>query len=104
MLEHCKHPYRVLEEIREATHGQIIVIVPYTWEHESPHHLYSWTGATFENLLRHFFRRVYVYSNRRKHERLLVHGCFKNIRRTVYKGIYDLLQYKTEWVAICEAM
>lgn len=59
VLEHVKHPYIALMELRRVSKGSIIIRIPMSNPYSDPkEHLYSWTPATLYNFLNCEFQDV----------------------------------------------
>ena len=102
VLEHVKHPYKVLEEFRRVCWRQVILVVPYTWDKKNTVHLYSWTEQSFTNLLNLLFRRVHVWgSNKRQARSLYTYGRFANLKRFIWRALIHLTGIPFEWTAVC---
>ena len=63
LLEHCRHPYDVLEEFKRVTSKKIVVEVPCLRKitfRENPRHLYTWSEYSLRTLLEQFFVNVEI--------------------------------------------
>lgn len=64
VLEHCRHPFDVLNEFRRVSNHKVILEVPNISKvlaKESPTHLFTWSKDSLYNLMKKTFLEVKVY-------------------------------------------
>jgi len=65
VLEHCRHPYKVLKELKKVTKKYILIAVPnarYIIQEEREAHLYSWNESSLRNLLKDLEFKIIILS------------------------------------------
>ncbi|RLI44514.1 hypothetical protein DRO69_07215 [Candidatus Bathyarchaeota archaeon] len=72
LLEHCLHPFKVLQEFHRVSNSIVYLEIPYgeRCPDDCPYHLYSWTSKSFEHLLSKLFPYVQCYCTERIAEKL----------------------------------
>jgi glycosyltransferase involved in cell wall biosynthesis len=89
LLEHCKHPFKVIQEFERVSKGKVIIKVPRfeTAPDDRQGHLYTWTMKSLEHLLSQVFGKVEVYGTEG-----LAYRLSEVSRKTTRKDIRKLKQ------------
>lgn len=108
LLEHCKHPFTVVEEFERVSKEKVIIKVPRfeTAPDECRGHLYTWTLKSLEHLLSQVFGKVEVYGTEGivyKLSEISRKATGKDIRKPkqLFLKIMRLLVKSDELTAIC---